>query len=246
MTSKKWLKSREKENWDAFVENCPTDAKKCDKVPNWARRSLGLTSSLGRVAASFPLPLQHLTDELLLEKMELGMELSPAGIADLIRELVEEYNLQVKEENEAVASIPQGDVPDDYQPLRHATCKLNSVNLDKMASRFCTRFGWGRYKNEKPGKHLEFNDPKLVAIRRFVSDATKAGRVHPRLICNFDQIWTLTFEPLKRIAFKKSKEPGEKRDGQKRPQKDALMGKMREAAGRPPQCLGSLSRICKY
>ena len=241
MTKKKWLKSRENENWDAFAANCPQDAKKCDKVPNWARRSLGMSGSLGRVAASFPLPLQHLMDELLLEKMQLGMELSPAGIADMIRDLVEEYNLQIKEENEAVEDSirDDDDIPDDYKPLRLASCKLTVANLEKMASRFCTRFGCGRYKNEKPGKHLEFNDPQLVAIRRFISRSVQEGKVNPRLIANFDQIWTLTFEPMKKIAFKQSKQAGEKTDGQRRPQKAALMEKMRVAKGRLPVCPGS-------
>ena len=247
MTPTKWLTSREKECWDKFVETCPNEAKKHDKVPNWARKSLGLSTSLGRVPQAFPLALQHKTDEVLLSKMAMGMEISPAGIADLIAELLKEYNAQVQDVNTEVERVrsEEGGLEEEVKhlPMPLATCSLTRGNLEKLAQRFARRFAWGYFKNEKPGRHLDLNDPAIVSIRSFITAQVKNGRVHERLIANFDQVWTLCYEPLKKIAYKDQNKRGEKGLHKKVPRKASFISSLREKAGLPPSTLG---QTCIY
>lgn len=41
---------------------------------------------------------------------------------------------------------------------------------------------------EKPGKHLPYDSPKLVQVRQYVAWAVQEGGVHERLVMNFDQV----------------------------------------------------------
>ena len=186
MTEKKWLGSRVKERWDEFVRVCPKHSQSCDKVPNWARRSISGMTMLGRTPGVFPIPLQHVVDEILLDKLQLGMELSPEGIAQLIETVIVEYNEQVNAVNEEVhkAAYEAGktvkefvDEEDGNLPCV-ARCVLSHGNLTKLANRFADKFCWGRYKNEKPGKHLDYNSPQVVQIHAWIAQAVKTGRVH--------------------------------------------------------------------
>lgn len=249
MTNSKWLSSRKQENWDDFVEVCPAEAKKCDKVPNWARRSLGLTNTLGRAPMAFPLALQHKTDEILLQKLQYGMEVSPAGISDMISELLQEYNAQVREVNNELQALAEQDrCEDEARLLPLATCKITKGNMDKLAERFARRFAWNTFRNEKPGRHLDFNDVQLVQIRQFIATSIKSGRIHERLIGNFDQVWTLCYEPLKKIAFKQQIRQGERALGECMPRKASFIEGLREKAGLLPSTLvcASCSVVCIF
>lgn len=237
MTEKKWLGSRKVEQWDAFIETCPKHAKIVDKVPNWARRNLGM-NTLGRVPAAFPLALQHVTDEILLQKLQIGMELSPAGISDLIGTLVLEYNHQVEDVNELIEDYNQT-AEETAQKVKLATTKITSGNLQKLAARFALRFGWGRYRNEKPSKHLDFNDHQVVAIRQWIKTAIQKKRIDERLIANFDQVWTLTYEPLAKVAWKSAAKQGERPDVLQLPRRARMMELLRAKAGLLPPNLES-------
>ena len=242
MTKKKWLRSRETECWDAFVDTCPQDSRKCDKVPNWARRSLGLATHLGRVPGAFPLSLQHVTDDMLLEKLQLGMEVSPPGICDLIKDLLEEYNEQVRQVNLEIEKHVEEN-PDDVdapKPVPLSTCRMTRGCLEKLAARFARRFNWHAYRNEKPGRHLEFNDPQVVAIRGFIAASIASGKCHERLVANFDQIWTLAYEPLKKVAWKSNLKAGERTLEGKFPRKARMIQELRSQAGLLPSKLGFL------
>lgn len=74
------------------------------------------------------------------------------------------------------------------QKVKFATTTITSGNLQKLAARFTLRFGWGRYRNEKPSKHLDFNDHQVVAIRQWNKTAIQKRRIDERLIANFDQV----------------------------------------------------------
>lgn len=235
MTNTKWLGSRKKERWDDFAAAAPSHSKSVDKVPNWARKSIGL-NSLGRVANAFPLSLQQVTDEILLQRLQLGMELSPAGISDLIHTLLKEYNQAVLEIDDAIAEMDEGEKPEN--PVPPATCTLTKGNLDKLAGRFARRFNWSYFRNEKPGKHLDFNNQQVASIRNFIATAVKTGRVHERLVANWDQVWTLTYEPLKRVAFKQLSKPGLRPAAELLPTKAKFMNELRTKAGLPPLPLG--------
>lgn len=96
-----------------------------------------------------------------------------------------------------------GENVEQMPELALGTVKLNKGNLENLTQRFSQKFHWSFTKNEKPGKHLEFNNPALVAIREFIQGEVDHQRVHPRLVCNWDQVWTLSYEPLRRVAFKR-------------------------------------------
>lgn len=241
MSQTKWLGARVKEKWDSFCETCPSQAAKCDKVPNWARKSLGM-NMLGRVPAAFPIALQHMCDNILLQKLQMGMEISPGGIADLIESLLKEYNSQVEEVNTELEKVllDPGVQKDEKAPalVKLATCKLTKGNLDKLASRFACRFHWGFFRNEKPGRHLEYNNPQVVAIRQWISNMIEAKKIHPRLVGNWDQVWTLMYEPLKKIAFKQGSEAGARNMQDLMPKKAIFIDGLRSKAGLAPLTLG--------
>ena len=106
-----------------------------------------MASQLGRIPGAFPLALQHVTDDILLEKLQLGMEVSPPGICDLIKDLLEEYNEQVREVNSELEKyVPEN--PDDVpKPVPLSTCRMTRGYLEKLAARFARRFNWHAYRN---------------------------------------------------------------------------------------------------
>lgn len=235
MTKSKWLGSKEKEQWELFVDSCKTSRVKdvVDKVPNWARRTMGM-SQLGRSPSAFPIELQHRLDEILLQKLSMGVEISPIGIADCIKSLIEEYNKTVLEVTaELNDAIEAGEIPggEEIPKLALGTVKLNKGNLENLTQRFSQKFHWSFTKNEKPGKHLDFNNPALVAIREFIQGEVDHHRVHPRLVGNWDQVWTLSYEPLRRVAFKRKENHGERPVEEILPRKAEIIQELRRAAG---------------
>ena len=45
---------------------------------------------------------------------------------------------------------------------------------------------------DKPGKHLPYESPKLQRVRDYVQWAVTEGGVHERLVMNFDQVYPAT------------------------------------------------------
>ena len=68
--------------------------------------------------------------------------------------------------------------------------------------RMCSRVGIGTAAVAKPGRHLELQHPALMKIREFIEGARTQGNVHPRLVANFDQVWSLNYVPAKRVLTK--------------------------------------------
>lgn len=56
----------------------------------------------------------------------------------------------------------------------------------------------GVCQNNKPGKHLPFSHPSLVKVREWLKLEVGSGRAHARLLGNFDQVWSVTFQPNRR------------------------------------------------
>lgn len=53
-------------------------------------------------------------------------------------------------------------------------------------------------QNSKPGKHLPASHPALQKVRDFIRMEIQSKRIHPRLIGNFDQVWSVQYQPSKR------------------------------------------------
>lgn len=47
--------------------------------------------------------------------------------------------------------------------------------------------------NTKPGKRLDFDHPAMERVRQFVSTQIRDGNIHPQMVCNFDQVWCVSF-----------------------------------------------------
>ena len=70
--------------------------------------------------------------------------------------------------------------------------------------------------NEKPGPHLSHDHPSLEAIRTYIKSLSHGHSVHPRLICNFDQVWSLQFRPKRSCLQKDSALAGQRDDALKK------------------------------
>lgn len=60
-------------------------------------------------------------------------------------------------------------------------------------------------QNCKPGKHLEFNHPAMVKIRSWVAMQVAVGEIHPKMVANFDQMWSLLYRPASSSLTKRDK-----------------------------------------
>ena len=49
--------------------------------------------------------------------------------------------------------------------------------------------------NPKPGKHLPFHHPQQEFLRNWIHLQLGHGVFHPRLVCNFDQVWCTLYAP---------------------------------------------------
>ena len=65
------------------------------------------------------------------------------------------------------------------------------------ARRLCNKFGLRPKSNQKPGAHLEWSHPSLEHLRSYIRNETRRRSIHPRLIINFDQVWTTRYRPSK-------------------------------------------------
>lgn len=94
----------------------------------------------------------------------------------------------------------------DFLPAR------NFDHTRKQAQRICNRFGLRMRSNEKPGAHLPFSHPSLEAVRTYVTQQAEEKGIHPRLIANADQVWTLLFRPHRKTLQKPASAKGLAKD----------------------------------
>jgi hypothetical protein len=76
--------------------------------------------------------------------------------------------------------------------------------LRSRAQRFCRRFGWAGFGNNKPTTHLQYDSRELTAVRRHVDVLKETGRCHKDLMGCFDEVWTCLYEPPNRVLIKQT------------------------------------------
>ena len=87
----------------------------------------------------------------------------------------------------------------------------------KATHRICVKAGITPCENLRPGKHLPFNHPSVQRVRVWVNMEIQKRRFNARLVCNFDQVWTMAFRPKKSVLLYRgekdelSKFPGKKK-----------------------------------
>ena len=72
----------------------------------------------------------------------------------------------------------------------------------KMVGKILKVYGYKRYKNARPQKHLGYYDQATIDYRHFVNTSTEKHNVHPRLIAYWDQIWVCLMTPASTVLWK--------------------------------------------
>ena len=55
---------------------------------------------------------------------------------------------------------------------------------------------------------MPYDHAACLSLVAYVQGLIDSGKVHPQLIFNWDQVWTVLFEPLKRLLWKDPSSPG--------------------------------------
>lgn len=86
---------------------------------------------------------------------------------------------------------------------------MHLCHLRKAAQRISRKAGLSQALNNKPGKHLGWNHPHMERVRNWVAFKVASGSYHERLICNFDQVWSLMWRPRRRTLQQSKASPDE-------------------------------------
>ncbi len=90
----------------------------------------------------------------------------------------------------------------------HFFQSLISFYTRRAAHRLAIKSGLVSSANTKPGKHIPWDHPALVQMRSWISYQIEVGNIHPQLVCNFDQTWSLNFQPgRKTVQVRKRGKP---------------------------------------
>jgi hypothetical protein len=73
----------------------------------------------------------------------------------------------------------------------------------KTAERLCRKTSIRMASNFKPGRHLQYSHPSMVAVRDWVNFQVETHKAHGSLLANFDQVWSLNWRPRKKVLQKK-------------------------------------------
>lgn len=85
---------------------------------------------------------------------------------------------------------------------------LPAVTLRKLAQRLCKKCSIGLQSNLKPGKHLPYEHVSMERVRSWVAFQIESGAIDPRVMANFDQVWSMAWRPRKKTLQKKGGEDG--------------------------------------
>lgn len=75
--------------------------------------------------------------------------------------------------------------------------------MRKASQRICSKAGIAPAQNSKPGKHLPHNHPLLEKVRGFVRTLRDSKQIHPLLVGNYDQVWSLQYRPSRATLQRK-------------------------------------------
>ena len=222
----KWGGARKRDKWDLLMGTAPNIAKRYDELPNWIRQALGVQTKKGKAEdAGLPPRIAEVVEAVLIEHIEAGEEVYSSTIGELLSTVIRQYNAEVDDVNDESAKHNAGvceelELAGGGSDVDRALLKMlpkceastHPRAIDTFSRRFADRFGFGVYRQEKPGKHLPYHHPQLQKIREFVDHVTSTGEVHERLVLNFDQVWTVLFEPSPKILFKSADKAGQRAD----------------------------------
>ena len=208
----------------------------------------------GRKQGTLPAALLKTAEELVLQQLGLGAELTVPAITQLRGTCVDVWNEEVQKHNKGVEAAEhemagnldqlkaQGaseeELAEMQQNLQAGLPKLKVVDISKSwnavrkhASHFLRKFDFQVCRVSKPGK-LSTNHPQIVAVREFISEVLDRNEAHPLLVANFDQVWTTVHEPAQRKdAAKKGCTVDLDLEDERRHRRRALVHKLRVNLG---------------
>lgn len=248
----KWQKSREKYEWDLVSRMCPHIAQKHDELPNWLKARFSVEGTKGPAHTKLTKDVWDIVDRFLEEAINEGHELNTKSVETVIDDAITAYNTEVEKfrnsrgeadlqavdnliknggSEEAVQkSVQEQDAAKASWPH---PIKLGQTerSLNQLALRFSEKYGFSSFNQDKPMKHLRRDHPQVQQVMDFILTAVKQGEVHPKLLCNFDQVWSCLFEPMRRTLWKTNAGQGAKDDLSQYPHRQAIRAAMQEHFG---------------
>ncbi|CAK9018622.1 unnamed protein product [Durusdinium trenchii] len=227
----KWGAARREQQWALLCASAPALCKKHKELPNSLRRILRFNKqkhgapTKDTARCYIPLALEQAIESMILDRILLGEETTMVfvkntivwavqlwnEVIEMIRTDIRNNGLEtIKQQDEELAAMTPSRLNHFFQELADNSDELlQPINLDlndaallKKAQRLCHKFDIRYRSNEKPGLHLPFTHPSLERVRTYVSLAVKEKVIHPRLIANYDQVWSTNYRPAKRVLQK--------------------------------------------
>eukprot|EP00435_Cladocopium_sp_Y103_P020693 s954_g5.t1 len=238
----KWGKSRQEQKWGLLCTTAPNLCKAKKELPNSLRLVInfptlkhGANHEVSESRTMLPVILKRLVEETVMERVDLGEEVGMAFVKNTIlflvgiwndcvgsiRALIGERNLEVlRQDDEKLAKMSNKELDELFVSLTQRADEIlvpiqlakSDDALKKQAERICNTFGLRPKSLEKPGAHLAYDAPALEAVRSHIRSLMDSKTVHPQLVMNFDQVWSLRFRPRKTSLQKDSKMAGLTKD----------------------------------
>ena len=229
-----WFDRCESDKWEVFSDTCTQYAKNYKELPNWARVLLGVTLKKGLHDESKSLPpvVSEAIEMLIMHALSDGQEVTSAAVsrsigwgltiyneeAKFVNALVKEHNdVLLKDLNERQYEFTGPSDVDDI--VKDAWKYMPDVDPDKQESTmayhtkcFKKKWGFGTYKQKKPERMLDKDDPKTVAYQDWINNSTENRGVHERLVAYWDQVWTLLYTPEEQLVWKSENKAGRQQD----------------------------------
>ena len=80
-------------------------------------------------------------------------------------------------------------------------------------NRLCNRVGLKSHSSRAPARHLDALHPQVEAVKAFVAKCEGPPHyINKRLIANFDQVWTTTYNHSKRVLHKPEENQGKHKE----------------------------------
>lgn len=137
-----WGKKRRLEKWDLFCEVAPKLAKRCYELPNRVKTMLNIDCKLKHSNSRFkqgenhsiPTPLTMALEDILIERMQFGEEVTFDFAQDVLKKLLDLWNEKVVELREKVnASLGTRMLAEQDSAIDDATTEDQLETLHKSA-----------------------------------------------------------------------------------------------------------------
>lgn len=99
-----------------------------------------------------------------------------------------------------------------------------------QAAKFCDTYGYSLFTQDKPTRHLPREHPHVQHVNDFILMNIQEGKVNSKLVCNFDQVWSCLYEPMRKTLWKKN-EHGQKDSLSKFPARQKIRATLQEHFG---------------